>query len=55
MLIYIALALLVVWVLGVLGVFEAGKMVVHVPMLVGLLLLLVAFLQARDAARNSSE
>lgn len=51
MLLYIALALLGVWFLGMLGVFEVGK-VVHVPLLVGLLLLLVAFLQARDTARN---
>jgi hypothetical protein len=54
MLLYIALALLAGWVLGMLGVFEVGK-IVHVPLLVGLLLLLLAFLQARDAARNSSE
>ena len=54
MLLYIAVALLVGWVLGMLGVLEVGKMV-HVPLLVGLLLLLVAFLQARDAARDSSE
>jgi uncharacterized membrane protein len=54
MLLYTALALLVGWVLGMLGVFEVGKMV-HIPLLIGLLLLLVAFLQARDAARNSSE
>lgn len=54
MILYIAVALLVGWALGMLGVFEVGKMV-HAPLLVGLLLLLVAFLQARDAARNTSE
>lgn len=53
MLLYIAFALLVAWALGMLGLFEVGKMV-HVPLLVGLLLLLLAFLQARDVARNSS-
>jgi hypothetical protein len=54
MLLYIALALLVAWILGMLGVFQVGK-IVHVPLLVGLLLLLVAFLQARDAAGNSAK
>ena len=53
MLVYIALALLAGWALGML-VFEAGRMV-HIPLLVGLLLLLLAFLQARNATRNSSE
>ena len=53
MIFYIAVALLLGWLLGML-VFEVGKFV-HVPLLVGLLLLLVAFLQARDTARNSSE
>ena len=52
MLLYIALALLVGWVLGMF-VFDVGKLV-HVALLVGLLLLLIAFLQARDSARKSS-
>lgn len=54
MILYIAMALLLVWGLGVLGVFPVGK-IVHVPLLIGLLLLLIAFLQGRDAARNASE
>ena len=52
MILYIAMALLLVWGLGVLGVFPVGK-IVHVPLLIGLLLLLIAFLQGRDAARNA--
>lgn len=54
MILYIALALLVAWVLGMLGVFQVGKMV-HVPLLVGLLFLLIAFLQARDAAAHQPD
>jgi uncharacterized protein DUF5670 len=49
MLFTIALLLLVVWVLGVLGVYAAGDLV-HVLLLIGLMLLLLAFLRARDAA-----
>ncbi len=44
------LALLGVWFIGVLGVFDAGTLV-HVFLLGGLLLLLVAVLKARDAER----
>jgi hypothetical protein len=44
-----ALALLVAWVIGVLLVDRAGDLV-HVLLLVGLGLLLLAFLRARDAA-----
>ena len=44
-----ALALLVAWVIGVLIVDRAGDLV-HVLLLVGLGLLLLAFLGARDAA-----
>lgn len=54
MILYIALALLAAWLLGVLGVFPVGQ-IVHVLLLVGLLLLLLAFVQARDAARHSAE
>ena len=54
MILYIAMALLLVWGLGVLGVFPVG-IIVLVPLLIGLLLLLRAFLQGRDAARNASE
>jgi hypothetical protein len=49
MLFTIALVLLVVWLLGVLGVYTIGDLV-HVPLLVGLMLLLLASLRARDAA-----
>lgn len=49
MLFKIALALLAVWLLGVLGLYPIGDLV-HVLLLVGLGLLLIAFLRARDAA-----
>ena len=49
MLFKIALVLLAAWLLGVLGVYRAGDLV-HVLLLVGLMLLLLAFLRARDAA-----
>lgn len=49
MILYIAVALLVAWTLGMLGVFALGNLV-HVLLLVGLLLLLVVFLQMRDAS-----
>ena len=49
MLFKIALALLAVWLLGVLGLYTIGD-VVHVLLLVGLGLLLLAFLRARAAA-----
>ena len=44
-----ALALLVAWVIGVVTVDRGGDLV-HVLLLVGLGLLLLAFLRARDAA-----
>ena len=49
MLFKIALALLAVWLVGVLGLYTIGDGV-HVLLLVGLGLLLLAFLRARDAA-----
>ena len=49
MLFTIALALLAVWLLGVLGLYTIGDLV-HVLLLVGLGLLLLAFLRARDEA-----
>jgi hypothetical protein len=49
MLLMTALVLLVAWVAGVLGVYEIGD-AVHVLFLVGGMLLLLAFLKARDAA-----
>jgi hypothetical protein len=56
MLFKIALALLVAWIIGVLSVDRLGDLV-HVLLLVGLGLLLLAFLRARDAAmrRAASE
>lgn len=44
-----ALVLLVAWLLGVLGVYSVGDLV-HVLLLIGLMLLLLAFLRAREAA-----
>ena len=49
MLLKIAFALLIVWLLGVLGLYRIGDLV-HVPLLVGLMLLLLGALKARDAA-----
>jgi hypothetical protein len=49
----IALVLLAVWMLGVVGVYRAGDGL-HVLLLVGLMLLLVAFLKARDAAARGA-
>jgi hypothetical protein len=49
MLFKIALVLLVVWLLGVLGVYTIGNLV-HVLLLAGLALLMLAFLRAREAA-----
>jgi hypothetical protein len=49
MLFKIALVLLAVWLLGVVGVYTIGDLV-HVLLLGGLMLLLLAFLRARDVA-----
>ena len=46
----VALLLLVAWLLGVVGIYDAGE-AIHILLLVGLLLGLLAFLKARDAAR----
>ena len=51
MILYIAVALLIVWVLGRAGVFDVGKFV-HVPLLVGLLLLVIALVHARDVSAH---
>lgn len=48
MLLKIALVLLAAWVVGVIGPFDLGSLV-HVLLLVGLMLLLLAFVRARDA------
>lgn len=52
MLFKMALALLTGWLLGIVGVYDVGSLV-HVLLLVGLLLLLLAAVTARDAARGS--
>jgi len=49
MLFRIAVVLLMAWLLGVVGVYNVGDLV-HVLLLVGLMLLLLAFLRAREAA-----
>jgi hypothetical protein len=49
MLFRIALVLLIVWLLGLIGVYHIGDLF-HGFLLVGLMLLLLAFLHARDAA-----
>jgi hypothetical protein len=45
----VAVLLLVAWLLGVVGLYDAGTLV-HVLLLVGLMLLLLGALKARDAA-----
>jgi len=49
MLLKIAFVLLFAWLLGVLGLYRIGDLV-HVLLLVGLMLLLLGALKARDAA-----
>ena len=49
MLLKTAFALLIVWLLGVLGLYRIGDLV-HVLLLVGLMLFLLGALKARDAA-----
>jgi len=44
-----AFALLIVWLLGLFGAYRVGNLA-HVFLLVGLMLLLLAVLQAREAA-----
>jgi hypothetical protein len=53
MLFKIAVVLLIVWLCGVLGLYQAGE-IVHVLLLVGMLLMLMAFLKARDAAIDAA-
>ena len=53
MLLRIALVLLAAWFIGVLGVYRIGD-AVHMLLLAGLMLLLLAFVKARDAGiRNA--
>jgi hypothetical protein len=54
MLFTIAIALLVVWLLGMVGVYRVGSLA-HVFLLVGLILLLLAVLKERDAALRRPE
>ena len=49
MLIKVGLILLALWLLGLFGVYGGGDLF-HVLLLVGLMLLLLGFLRARDAA-----
>ena len=49
MLVKVGFVLLLAWLVGVLGLFEAGDLV-HVLLLIGLMLLLLGVLKARDAA-----
>jgi hypothetical protein len=49
MLLKVAFVLLLAWLLGVIGLYDIGK-AVHVLLLVGLLLLMLGLLRARDAA-----
>ena len=51
MLLKIALALLIVWALGVAGVYAIGQ-VVHILLLVGLMLVLLSFARAHEAATH---
>lgn len=52
MLFTIALVLLVSWLAGVLGAYDAGQLV-HLQLLAGLMLLLLGTVRARDAATRS--
>ena len=49
MLLKVALLLLLAWLVSVVGIYEAGELV-HVLLLGGLLLLLLAVIKGRDAA-----
>jgi hypothetical protein len=49
MLLKTALVLLVVWLVGILGVYDIGD-AIHIFLLVGGMLFLIGFLKARDAA-----
>jgi hypothetical protein len=49
MLVKVGFVLLVAWLVGLLGVYDVGALV-HVPLLVGLMLLMLGALKAREAA-----
>lgn len=53
MLFKVAFVLLFLWLLGMTGLYRIGD-VVHVLLLLGLMLLLMAFIKARDAARRQT-
>jgi hypothetical protein len=53
MLLKAALLVLAVWLAGALGLYEAGNLV-HALLLVGLMMLLLGALKARDAAKRQS-
>ena len=53
MLLKIGLVLLLGWLLGIVGVYQLGQNV-HFLLLVGLMLLLLAFLKARDATAGKA-
>lgn len=53
MLLKIATVLLALWGLGLVGLYDVGDLF-HVFLLAGLMLLMLAFLRARDAAARSA-
>ncbi len=53
MLFKVGLVLLAVWLLGLVGVYRIGDLL-HVLLLVGLMLLLLGLLRARDAASRGA-
>jgi hypothetical protein len=53
MLVTLAGVLLLAWLLGMVGLYRAGDLV-HLLLLVGLLLLMLGFLRARDDAATRS-
>ena len=52
MLLTAACLLLIAWLLGIVGVYDIGSFV-HVLLLVGLMLLMLGMLKARDAATRA--
>ena len=51
MLLKVAFVVLAIWLVGVLGVYEAGSFV-HLLLMAGLMMLLLGVLKARDAASH---
>ena len=51
MLFKVAFVLLILWLLGMAGLYRIGEFL-HALLLVGLMLLLMAFVKAREAARR---